>query len=70
MVDVSAKEDSDRFARAGGSIVMRSETLAAILRNEVAKGDVLSVAKVAGVMAAKRTSESHPLVSPAAIDQH
>jgi cyclic pyranopterin phosphate synthase len=64
MVDVSAKPDTDRMATAGGSIRMKAETLRAIQRNSLAKGDVLSVAKVAGIMAAKRTSELIPLCHP------
>jgi cyclic pyranopterin monophosphate synthase len=64
MVDVSAKPDTDRLARAAGCIRMRPDTLAAIRGNTVAKGDVLTVAKVAGVMAAKRTAELIPLCHP------
>lgn len=64
MVDVTDKAITDRFARATGVIRMKSETLAAIQRNSLAKGDVLSVAKVAGVMAAKRTAELIPLCHP------
>lgn len=67
MVDVSAKPDSDRMARATGSIRMKPETLSAILRAEVKKGDVLGVARVAGVMAAKKTSDLIPLCHPIAI---
>jgi cyclic pyranopterin phosphate synthase len=64
MVDVSGKADTERMARASGSIRMKAETLKAIRRNSLAKGDVLSVAKVAGVMAAKRTAELIPLYHP------
>jgi cyclic pyranopterin phosphate synthase len=64
MVDVSAKPDTARMARATGSIRMRAETLEAIVRNTVAKGDVLGVARVAGIMAAKRTAELIPLCHP------
>jgi cyclic pyranopterin phosphate synthase len=64
MVDVSAKPDSARMARATGSIRMTSATLDAIVRNGVAKGDVLGVARVAGIMAAKRTAELIPLCHP------
>lgn len=64
MVDVSAKPVSARWARATGSIRMRRETLAAIRTNTVAKGDVLGVARLAGIMAAKRTSELIPLCHP------
>jgi cyclic pyranopterin phosphate synthase len=61
MVDVTEKPVTARYARATGSIRMKAETLDAIRRNQVAKGDVLSVAKVAGVLAAKRTAELIPL---------
>ncbi|MFL5582431.1 MAG: cyclic pyranopterin monophosphate synthase MoaC [Gemmatimonadaceae bacterium] len=61
MVDVSAKAETARMARAAGAIRMRAETLAAIRDNAIAKGDVLAVAKVAGVMAAKRTAELIPM---------
>ena len=61
MVDVSEKAVTARYARATGSIRMKTETLDAIRRNSLAKGDVLSVAKVAGVLAAKRTAELIPL---------
>lgn len=61
MVDVSAKTDSERIARATGTIRMRAETLRAIRDDQVAKGDVMTVAKVAGVLAAKRTAELVPL---------
>jgi cyclic pyranopterin phosphate synthase len=64
MVDVSAKESTARFARAGGSIRMQPATLAAIRENALGKGDVLAVAKVAGVMAAKRTADLVPLCHP------
>ena len=61
MVDVSDKPVTARYARATGSIRMKPETLEAISRNSLAKGDVLSVARVAGIMAAKRTAELIPL---------
>jgi cyclic pyranopterin phosphate synthase len=64
MVDVSAKEVTERFARATGSISMSSEALEAVRKNAVEKGDVLAVARVAGVMAAKRTAELIPLCHP------
>ena len=64
MVDVSAKGDTERFARAAGAIRMRPQTLVAIRDNQLAKGDVLTVAKVAGIMAAKRTAELIPLCHP------
>ena len=61
MVDVSDKEVTDRLARAAGCIRMKPETLAAIEDKSTVKGDVIAVAKVAGVLAAKRTSELIPL---------
>lgn len=61
MVDVSDKAITTRMARATGYISMRRETLALIRANGLAKGDVLGVARVAGVMAAKKTSELVPL---------
>lgn len=64
MVDVSAKPVTERRASASGTIRMRAETLALIQRNEIAKGDVLAVARIAGVMAAKRTSDLIPLCHP------
>jgi cyclic pyranopterin phosphate synthase len=64
MVDVSGKLDTARLARATGSITMAPATLAAIVGNELAKGDVLAVARVAGIMAAKRTAELIPLCHP------
>ena len=68
MVDVSDKESTKRFARASGFIRMKAETLDAILRNSLAKGEVLSVARVAGILAAKRTAELIPLCHPLALD--
>ena len=64
MVDVTDKPASDRFARARGCIRMRPDTLAAIVANGIAKGDVIGVARVAGVMAAKRTADLIPLCHP------
>ncbi len=64
MVDISAKASTQRMARARGSIRMRPETLKAIQDNEIAKGDVLTVAKIAGVMGGKRTAELIPLCHP------
>ena len=64
MVDVGDKPDSSRMARATGSIRMSAQALDAIVRNVVAKGDVLGVARVAGIMAAKRTAELIPLCHP------
>jgi len=67
MVDVSAKAETERMARAGGSIRMQPETLDAIRTNSLEKGDVLAVARVAGVMAAKKTSELIPLCHPVSL---
>lgn len=64
MVDVSDKEITSRIAVARGTIHMRAETLALILANKVEKGDVFSVARVAGIMAAKKTSELIPMCHP------
>ena len=64
MVDVSAKPETLRTARARGSIRMNSAALEAIRSHQVAKGDVLSVARIAGVMGAKKTAELVPLCHP------
>ncbi|HAO94300.1 MAG: molybdenum cofactor biosynthesis protein C [Deltaproteobacteria bacterium GWB2_55_19] len=64
MVDVSSKDATDREATAKGRVVMKKETLDLILANEVKKGDVLGVARVAGIMAAKKTGELIPLCHP------
>jgi cyclic pyranopterin phosphate synthase len=64
MVDVGAKAETERQARASGSIRMRPDTLAAIRDNQVKKGDVLAVARIAGIQAAKRTAELVPLCHP------
>ena len=67
MVDVSAKPETSRVARAEGSIRMRPETLAAIKGAAVKKGDVLAVARLAGIMAAKKTADLIPLCHPVAL---
>lgn len=64
MVDVGAKAPTEREAVARGRVLMKKETLDLILANEVKKGDVLGVARVAGIMAAKRTGELIPLCHP------
>jgi cyclic pyranopterin monophosphate synthase len=64
MVDVGAKPETARVARAEGSITMSAEALAAIERNAVSKGDVIATARIAGIMAAKKTSELIPLCHP------
>ncbi|MEX1185436.1 MAG: cyclic pyranopterin monophosphate synthase MoaC [Gemmatimonadaceae bacterium] len=61
MVDVTAKPATERMARARGEIRMQAATLTAIRENQAPKGDVLGVARVAGVLAAKRTAELIPL---------
>lgn len=64
MVDVGAKSETARTARAEGSIRMSAQALAAVESNTVAKGDVIAVARVAGIMAAKKTAELIPLCHP------
>jgi cyclic pyranopterin phosphate synthase len=64
MVDVSAKGDTERVAVAGGEVVMQPETLRLIRDGAIKKGDVLTIARIAGIMAAKRTSELIPLCHP------
>lgn len=67
MVDVTAKDVTNREATAGGRVFMLRETLDLVLANEMKKGDVLGVARLAGIMAAKRTSEIIPLCHPIGI---
>ncbi len=64
MVDVTAKDDTVRVATARGRVLLRPETLALILAGEISKGNVLTTAQIAGVMAAKRTHELIPLCHP------
>jgi cyclic pyranopterin phosphate synthase len=64
MVNVGDKPESERLAVAEGQVVMRPETLRLIAQGEVAKGDVLNTARLAGIMAAKRTAELIPLCHP------
>ena len=64
MVDVGDKADTRRVAVAKGEVLMRPETLELIAKNQVAKGDVLAVAQVAGIMAAKETSRLIPMCHP------
>jgi len=64
MVDIGYKQDTERMAVACGEVVMRSDTLKLIQEGAVKKGDVLTVAQLAGIMAAKRTSEIIPLCHP------
>ena len=64
MVDVTAKDETVRVAVAKGRVAMKPETLHLLLRGEIAKGNVLTTAQVAGVMAAKRTHELIPMCHP------
>jgi cyclic pyranopterin phosphate synthase len=64
MVDVGAKDVTRRVARAGGRILMQPATLALIQRGSARKGDVLGVARIAAIQAAKRTSDLIPLCHP------
>lgn len=69
MVDVGAKPDSERIAVAAGAVYVEPETLRLIRAGALKKGDVLTVARIAGIMAAKRTSELIPLCHPIALTQ-
>lgn len=64
MVDVTPKPETERLAIAAGEVVMKPETLRLIREGNIKKGDVLGVARVAGIMAAKRTHELIPLCHP------
>jgi cyclic pyranopterin phosphate synthase len=64
MVDVGGKPETARTARAEGSIAMSTETLAAVEGSALSKGDVIAAARIAGIMAAKKTSELIPLCHP------
>jgi cyclic pyranopterin phosphate synthase len=67
MVDVSDKDETEREAVAGASVIMKPGTLALIMSGGVKKGDVLSVARLAGIMGAKRTPDLIPLCHPLAL---
>jgi cyclic pyranopterin phosphate synthase len=69
MVDVSGKAATEREAVAEGRVVMQPETLAIVREGNAKKGDVLGTARIAGIMAAKRTHELIPLCHPLAISQ-
>ncbi len=69
MVDVSAKAATERLAAATGCVVMSNATLDIVRRGDAAKGDVLGTARIAGIMAAKRTSELVPLCHPLALSK-
>ena len=64
MVDVSAKPETERVAVAEGRVIMQPETLDVVLKGDAKKGDVLGAARIAGIMAAKRTHELIPLCHP------
>ena len=68
MVDVGAKEETDRTAIAAGLVSMGLEAIEALKKQDLKKGDVLGVARVAGIQAAKKTSELIPLCHPLVID--
>ncbi len=67
MVDVTEKSVTERVAVAKGRVLMKKNTLSLVLANELKKGDVLGVARIAGIMAAKKTSELIPLCHPISI---
>jgi cyclic pyranopterin phosphate synthase len=69
MVDVSSKPDTERVAIAKGEVQMRKETLELIREGQIKKGDVLTVAQIAGITAAKRTSDLIPLCHPLPLTQ-
>jgi len=69
MVDVSAKPVTERVAVAQGRVVMKPQTLAIVRSGDAKKGDVLGTARIAGIMAAKRTHELIPLCHPLALSQ-
>lgn len=69
MVDVSGKDATDRTATAAGSVWMKPETLEIITSGTAKKGDVLAAARIAGIMASKRTHELIPLCHPLAISK-
>lgn len=64
MVDISAKPDTEREAVAGGLVRMKASTMSRLREGAIAKGDVLAVAQLAGIMAAKKTSGLIPLCHP------
>ena len=68
MVDVGYKEDTNRSATASGKVFMDIETIDALKKQEFEKGDVLGVARVAGIQAAKKTSDLIPLCHPLVIN--
>ena len=69
MVDVGGKPETERIAISRGEVHLLKETIALIKKKLVKKGDVLTVAQIAGIQAAKRTSDLIPLCHPISIDQ-
>jgi len=69
MVDVGSKPVTERIARAAGAVTMKPETLQLIREGDIKKGDVLSAARIAGIMAAKRTADLIPLCHPLPLDK-
>ena len=69
MVDVSAKAATERIAVAEGRVVMQAKTLDLVLKGDARKGDVLGAARIAGIMAAKKTHELIPLCHPLPVSQ-
>lgn len=69
MVDVGGKAATERVAVAEGFVTMKPETLASILAGDAAKGDVIGTARLAGIMAAKKTAELIPLCHPLMLDK-
>jgi cyclic pyranopterin phosphate synthase len=69
MVDVSGKPETIRMARAVGSVQLSDSSMAALLEGNVKKGDALAVARIAGIMATKKTSELIPLCHPLPISK-
>lgn len=69
MVDVGAKPETERIAIAGGEVLLKAETVSLIRQGLMKKGDVLTVAKIAGIMGAKKTSELIPLCHPIGLTQ-
>ena len=68
MVDVSGKNVTEREAQASARLTMRAEVLTALMRGELPKGDAVATARVAGILAAKRTSDLIPLCHPLPLD--
>lgn len=69
MVDVTEKSETDRYAKAMGKIIMSKEAFKAVTEGNIKKGDVLATARIAGIMAAKKTSDLIPLCHPLMISK-